>query len=60
MKNVLQNIISDCGKGESQALMGLIDYLLERGVSLSRIISIAEIHFKIPKHVALETLEYFT
>ena len=59
MKCLVRLAITDAMQGEPHTLIGLIDWLLEEGVSLKRILDIAEKHFQIPRSVSLATLQQF-
>lgn len=59
MKHTIEQIITDAAEGDCHPLIGLIDHLLEKGVSLKRIMEIGETHFHIPASISLNTFRYF-
>ncbi len=57
-KDMISLILTDAAHGEPHPLMGFIDWLIiDHEVPLSYVLDAAEKHFKIPRDVALRTLE---
>lgn len=55
--DMIHDAITDIAHGDPRAVMGIIDTLMERGVLLKRIITIANRRFGIAPDVVYQTLD---
>lgn len=54
--DLVRSILDDVARGSPESLIGLCDYLLEKGYDMERIADIGERLFKIPRPMAFQTV----